>query len=332
MPAAVESMISSRVMPWHRLGVVIPGRASVAEALNLAHLADWNVHTEPVLTRIDSRHYPLPRYRAIVRTSPVTGDPDPLAIVGLNYKPIQNEDAFAFGENILDIGGAHVETAGSLHGGRTTWVLFATEDITVPGTSDVLHTYLLVATTHDGTSSVTVKFTSIRVVCANTLGLALGQAAAPVYRVRHVGSGVVGRVADARAALDLAHRGADALADIAGEWAKVDVNEKEFTRITERLFPLPHDPTPRQQKANATRRELLGHLYLHSPTQNAVRGTAWGVLQAAVEMADWYGRGSNDGARMALRQIGSLSAGGFKAKAAGAVRAVKPRLRIKVAS
>jgi len=100
-----------------------------------------------------------------------------LGVVGERYHVLQNEDLFSFGDNILD-GGGRWETAGSLKGGRVVFGSLALERETVldpNGVADVVKTYLLINTSHDGSIAIQASITPVRVVCANTLNVALNR-------------------------------------------------------------------------------------------------------------------------------------------------------------
>ena len=201
---ATDEMFSFREMPWHRLGVVLdePPR-SIDDALEKASLG-WRGGSADVLIerraewRDDFGHTHAPevvpavtadgaRYRANVRED--TGDL--LGIVSEDYRVVDNREAFAFLDALIG-SELHFETAGSLHGGRRVWVLARLPEWVEVG-GDQTATYVYVANSHDGTLAVTAAATSVRIVCANTLGWALrrsahGEATARTFRFRHTGN------------------------------------------------------------------------------------------------------------------------------------------------
>ena len=163
MAANVETMFSVREKPWHGLGKVVATALSSKEALIAAGL-DWNVIQEPIYT---DREEIISGYRTNIRDV----DRKVLGVVSDRYKVIQNEDAFAFTDELLGEGVCY-ETAGSLQEGKKVWLLARMpHEYIISG--ERISPYLLFSNTHDGTGAVKVALTPIRVVCNNTLNLAL---------------------------------------------------------------------------------------------------------------------------------------------------------------
>src|SRR4051794_34975099 len=165
--------------PWHGLGQELAGRPSVAEAIEASGLG-WDVELVPLVTRDAGEPAPA---RAVRRAT----DRRVLGVVGPAYRPLQNRDAFAFLQPLLDAGLASLHTGGSLCGGRKVWLLaqFEREPLVIAD-GDEVRKFVLLSNSHDGSSSLRVGFTPIRVVCANTLSLAHADAAGSrLIRVRH---------------------------------------------------------------------------------------------------------------------------------------------------
>lgn len=166
MAANVESMFYVRETPWHGLGVRVNEAPASKEALTAAGL-DWNVVQEPIYTETEEL---INGYKANVRDS----DRRVLGVVSDRYKVIQNTEAFAFTDTLLGEG-VRYETAGSLQGGRKVWLLaHMPHEYIISG--ERISPYLLFSNTHDGSGAVKIALTPIRVVCNNTLNLALSTA------------------------------------------------------------------------------------------------------------------------------------------------------------
>ena len=166
MSANVETMFYVREKPWHGLGTEVQEAPSSADALVYAGL-DWEVMQENVYTESGIL---VPGYRVNLRST----DSAALGIVSDRYKVVQNTDAFRFTDNLLGEGVTY-ETAGSLQGGRRVWMLAKMpERYIIAG--DEITPYLVVMNSHDGSSGIKVAMTPIRVVCQNTLNLALNTA------------------------------------------------------------------------------------------------------------------------------------------------------------
>ena len=160
---------------WHRLGVVVPGARTWGEAIELAGL-DWEVEKQPLY---DSEG------NAVAWGTFRSDTNGFLGTVGDRYQPIQNREAFEFCDTLLEVGGAHYESAGALGRGERVWCLARLKgaDFSVAKV-DEHKAYLLFTTSHDGSEVATAKVTTVRVVCQNTLQMAL-KGAGQALRVRH---------------------------------------------------------------------------------------------------------------------------------------------------
>ena len=298
------AFFSARVPAWHKLGIVTPDALTAAEALKTAQL-DWTVEKWPITC-----HRPdLPRHDALEALG-IAGDKrftlrdvsnfemvrigsrfaegaEPMgAVVGTKYLPIQNAEAFALLDNIVDESGAHFETAGSLQGGRRVFMTMRLpEHMDCAGLGDRIETYLLATNSHDGWSSMTAAIVKKRVVCQNTLNIALGGAIS-TFRIRHTKSATE-RIEEARRVLGLSFSyNATFEAEMDRMLNKV-YSESQFERLVKSLVPEPPktagDVTKRH--AQEARDDMLG--LWDSPTQRAITGTTWGALNAVIEYADW---------------------------------------------
>jgi phage/plasmid-like protein (TIGR03299 family) len=287
---------SLREPAWHGLGEVFTEEVSTAEMLKKAKLNKWNVRLEDVAipAGMDSDK----GYSFVVRDNPfIQGNKDVLGVVGERYVPLQNEELFDFADNLLDNGGRW-ETAGSIKGGRIVFGALALERETVidpNGVSDKVNTYLLVNTSHDGSISIQASITPVRVVCANTLNLALGNrgrggSVKQSFKIRHTQT-ASGKVQIAREALGLANAYIDEFSKMANEMIQKEVSKAQFDKIVESLYPTPKDET---QKASMTKHnakiDLINEIYV-GQFNNTISGTAWGVANALTERLDWYRSG-----------------------------------------
>lgn len=300
--SAGQVAFASRAEPaWHLLGEVFPEDESVttADMLRKAHLHDWNVRAEPLTAAINGQEIVVPDQNVILRDNPFyseDSDEEPvnaLAVVGDRYKVVQNEDAFSFGDTLLD-GGGRWETAGSIDLGRKVFGSLAIDrDVVIDpqGAADKTRTYLLISTSHDGSLAVQASITPVRVVCQNTLNVALGRVSQS-FKMRHTQS-IDGRVAEARKALDLTFQYMDNFERKAQELYETEVTNAEFVKIVTDLYPKPES----ESKAAMTRWEnkvdLLGDIWAgnvdNAPdTMSSITGTAWGALNTLIESQDWY--------------------------------------------
>lgn len=186
MAANVETMFYTREKPWHGLGTMVRKAPSASHALALAGL-DWKVEQHPVQTESGIR---LEGFLANIRDT----DSRVLGVVTDKYRVVQNEEAFAFTDELLG-GGVTYETAGSLQEGRKVWLLARLPQRYIIS-GDEIAPYLVFSNSHDGSGAIKVAMTPVRVVCNNTLNLALERAKRSWSTV-HTGN-PAGKMQDAR--------------------------------------------------------------------------------------------------------------------------------------
>ena len=313
------SFASLREPAWHGLGTVFTEEVNTAEMLKLAKLNNWNVRLEDMVLPSDLTSDKT--YSYVVRDNPFNdGQVDVLGVVGERYRVLQNEDLFSFGDNLLH-GGGRWETAGSLKGGRQVFGSIALERETIldpTGVSDVVKSYLLVNTSHDGSIAIQASITPVRVVCANTLALALGQGKRKVkqtFKIRHTQT-ANGKVQAAREALGLATAYLDTFSTVANDLFKAKVSDQKFNEILLTAYPKPEETSKAAFTRWTNKIDTLNDIY-KGQTNFMIAGTAWGALNAMTERIDWYrnARGENSEAMLA-------AASGFEA----ATQAEKNRL------
>ena len=300
---------SLREPAWHGLGTVFDKEVNTKEMLELAHLDNWNVRLEDIT--IPSGFESDKGYSFVVRDNPfIDKQKDVLGVVGERYVPLQNEELFAFGDNMLD-GGGRWETAGSIKNGRQVFGSLALERETVldpNGVSDKINTYLLINTSHDGSVAIQASITPVRVVCANTLNLALGNrgrggSVKQSFKIRHTQT-ASGKIAVAREALGLTHQYMDEFDKMANEMIQTEVSKAQFDKIVESLYPTPKDET---KKASMTKHnakiDLINEIYV-GDYNNTITGTAWGVANAMTERLDWF-RNGRKGSTESIRAAAS---------------------------
>ena len=296
----VASFASFREPAWHGLGTVFTEEKNTAEMLAAANLNNWNVRL--VDLDIPSDLSSDKNYQYVVRTNPTnSSQTDVLGIVGERYVPVQNEELFAFGDNILD-GGGRWETAGSIRGGRVVFGSLALERETVldpSGVADVVKTYLLINTSHDGSIAIQASITPVRVVCANTLNLALGtkrgkNAIKQSFKIRHTQT-AEGKIAVARQTLGLANKYMDAFDVMAKTMIEKEITAQQFNEIILAAYPKPEKDSKGAIKKWETKVDVINDIYT-GQFNGMIAGTAWGAFNALTERLDWYrsARGGNN--------------------------------------
>ena len=295
----VASFASFREPAWHNLGTVFNEEVNTQKMLELANLNDWNVRLEELV--IPSTLTSDKSYQYVVRTNPTNNtQTDVLGVVGERYVPLQNEDLFAFGDNILD-GGGRWETAGSIRGGRVVFGSLALDREIVldpSGVADKIKSYLLINTSHDGSIAIQASVTPVRVVCANTLNLALNRTkkkdgVKQSFKIRHTQT-ASGKVTAARTALGIANAYMDEFSKLANELYQKKVDAKKFNEIILAAYPKPDKDSKGSIKKWENKIDLINDIYT-GEFNGTIAGNAWGALNALTERLDWHrnSRGEN---------------------------------------
>ena len=297
----VASFASFREPAWHGLGTVFTEEKTTAEMLAAANLNNWNVRLEDV--NIPSHLSSDKNYQYVVRTNPTDNtQTDVLGVVGERYHVLQNEDLFSFGDNILD-GGGRWETAGSIRGGRVVFGSLALERETVldpSGVADKVKTYLLINTSHDGSIAIQASITPVRVVCANTLNLALGSKRGKrngikqSFKIRHTQT-ANGKVQIAREALGLANAYMDEFDKLAHAMIQKEITAKDFNDIILAAYPKPEKDSKGAIKKWENKVDVINDIYT-GEFNGMIAGNAWGAFNALTERLDWHrsARGGNN--------------------------------------
>ena len=297
------AFFSARVPAWHRLGQLVPEAVNAADALRLAHL-DWTVtkeqQTVTVLSESGVSTLVSPDV-ATVRVNPFTGLPEILGTVSPGYEVVQNSELAPFLDAIVAESGAHFETAGSLRGGSRVFLSLKLPTGIMVGGVDRVDNYLVVTNSHDGGSSLTAVITPTRVVCANTLSVALAHNVSSV-KLRHT-TNVKDRMAQARQTLGVTVKYLDEFEAIANSMLATSVTNGEFDRLIKAVWPEKDtrtDKSTRGATIAANRTAKVTDLFRNAGTNEVGRGTAWGAWNAVTEYLDHF-QGSGDPDRSAER-------------------------------
>lgn len=259
--------------PWHGIGTVIMDAPTSEDALKLAKL-DWDVIQSPVF--MDNGNM-IPDWFANVRSD----TKEPLGLVRTRYNIVQNKDAFAFVDDIIENTQGiecRYETAGSLFNGKRTFMLVRLPDLDLAG--DKAESYMFLMNSHDGSSGMIAGVSNVRVVCNNTLQFAISQAgkAERIWNIRHT-KNLEGRAQEAAESLKLAVSYQDKVGQIAWEMAEKKVNEEQFFK---KLFNAWNADASEKSKAKLYTN--IHEIYTNKDDLQNFRGTAWGLYNA---VADW---------------------------------------------
>lgn len=189
-----KKMFYTGERPWHGIGTELANPATAEEAIAAAKL-DYKIELQQI--RVSNGKTIQGRKATVVKETGV-----PLGIVSKNYKIIQNTDAFGFFDSVVGGGKAIYHTAGALGAGERIWILAKLPKNSVIKKVDEVEKFLLLTNSHDGRSSLRMFFTPIRVVCQNTLNMALGSANGGIS-IKHIGS-IEEKIEEAQRALGIA--------------------------------------------------------------------------------------------------------------------------------
>jgi phage/plasmid-like protein (TIGR03299 family) len=179
MAHMIETMAYAGETPWHGLGKEVPADLSPEQMLVTAGL-DWEVSKVPAFIRVDGEEL-MTGKSALVRSS----DNSILDVVSNDWLPVQNHTAFEFFDDFVRAGDMEMHTAGSLKNGQIVWALAKIKDGFELFGGDNVEGYLMFTNPHKFGQSIDVRFTPIRVVCNNTLTLALSQKGDRVVKCTH---------------------------------------------------------------------------------------------------------------------------------------------------
>lgn len=274
MAANVESMFYTRKKPWHGLGVQVQEAPESKDALRLAGL-DWKVYQREVYTDSGIK---IEGYRANVRNT----DNKVLGVVTERYKIVQNEEAFSFTDALLGKG-VRYETAGSLQEGKKVWLLARLpKEYIISG--EQISPYLVFSNSHDGSTAVRVAVTPIRVVCNNTLNLALSTAKRS-WAMVHTGN-IKGKIHEAQETLFMAENYMSKLGKEFEELKRQKLSERQVKEYIELLLPLEKTSSLVTAKNVKKLRDDLRARYYDAPDLQDVGGNnAYRFINAVSDFA-----------------------------------------------
>jgi phage/plasmid-like protein (TIGR03299 family) len=304
MPANVESMFYTGATPWHGLGEKLESAPTISEAIEASGL-DWEVGTKDLVTK-DFQEVPA---KATYRKS----DNAILGVVGPRYVPLQNKEAFDWFQPFIDNGECSLHTGGSLSDGQKVWVLAQLNrdpSEIVPG--DEVQKFILLSNSHDGTTSIRVGYTPIRVVCVNTLAAAHQKGVSQMLRIRHTASSKV-NLDNVRDIMDNINMQFEATAEQFRFLASKNFNQHDVRKYVKVLLGCDktHDDDLKTRTRNTIRKVMTT---IEGPKQDmpGVRGTWWAAYNGFNEYLN-YEKGRSNNNRMESLWFGQAGASNMQA-------------------
>ena len=274
MAANVESMFYVRQVPWHGLGTMVQEAPTSEDALHMAEL-DWRVEQTPVFTDAGIE---IPGYKANRRNT----DGSILGIVSDRYRIVQNTEAFEFTDAIVgetEDGVVKYETAGSLCGGKRIWLLAKMPTKKV--LDDDVEPYMFFSNSHDGTGAIKVGMTPVRIVCANTLAIALNTAKRQ-WSTKHVGD-MQSKLEEAKLCLRMADSYMANLDVEADRLANAKLYREQVEEILDEMFPA-DDNTSERKKNNIVQFKNQFWTAYSMPDIQKFEDSAWMAVNAMSDL------------------------------------------------
>ena len=290
MTAAVETMAYVGEVPWHGLGNQVKEGIDLDEFRRSAGL-DWEVQKTPVQYS-DDRHTFKDKF-VLNRTT----DNRPYAVVSGRYKIVQPKAVFEFFRDLLAQHGMKMHTAGSLNEGGKIWALAETGDSAFIRGLDQVKAHLLLCTSYDLTLSTTAQFVSERVVCNNTLNIALGEKGGGRIVIPHAMQFNPDFVKEQ---MGIGREQWGAFSAALETLAKIKVDTTKASQVIDAVFKLPTDPEKRQIDPDRIHAANIVSIFDEMRFKGAdlAGKTAWGLLNATTEYVDWHKRARTQNNRL----------------------------------
>lgn len=300
----VESMAYVNQTPWHGLGAQLAANQPLDVWAQQAGM-NWRIEEAEVRFATPSEAGAIqafPGQKVLYRSDTQA----PLSVVSARYNVVQPAEILEFYRDLTEVGGFELETAGVLKDGKKLWALARTGQHATLKASDRVNGYLLLATACDGTLATTAQFTSVRVVCNNTLAIALGDSTGAVkvpHRSRFDAQAVKRQLGIATSSWDDFMYRMKALAECR---VRDSVADSFFQRVL--TYPTsnasdPSTPIVNDSAIRAVQRLYIGHG--QGALLASADGTAWGLLNSVTEYVDHHRRARSDDHRRDAAWFGS---------------------------
>jgi len=283
MAHMVETMAYAGNVPWHGLGVPVENNLSPQEMLDAANL-NWKVEKQDLVT---STGIPVKGKSGLVRTS----DNSLLDIIGTDWNPVQNIEAFEFFQDFVSNGDMEMHTAGSLDNGKMVWALAKVNDGFELFNGDTVESYLLFSNPHQYGKAIDVRFTPIRVVCNNTLTLSLETTAKNSVKVNHknVFNGEM-----VKEMLGVAHSKLENYKEMAEFLGSKRYTKESITSYFDNVFPISFRGKGEAKKELSNNANRALQVLNTQPGATHAEGSFWQAFNAVTYLTDHeLGRDAN---------------------------------------
>jgi len=296
-----HSFASYKEKAWHGLGQIVENAMTSAQAIELANM-DYEVARASMHAKIGEEFVEVTDRFSNYRTDTNVH----LGTVGERYEIVQNKDAFGFFDAIIDSGEAIFETAGVLGKGQKIFVTAKLpDDMLVHG--EACNKYIILTNSHDGTSSVIAGFTTVRVVCNNTLQAALGRLTNKVY-IQHK-LGAKERIQEAHKVMGIASTYMSEINEIFNQMAKTPISDDNLKNYIVDVMTAENKEEIKEEKVSSQFIKKVNDAYafaLTHPTQqtDATRGTVWGAYNTISGYFNYIQKYNSDEHKFASQMFG----------------------------
>jgi phage/plasmid-like protein (TIGR03299 family) len=305
-----QVLVDNRRNAWKRGGTAVESTSAQAVAREAGldwkvELTDLYAERQTVVSPYDTLTEKLvvPRKQAVIKR---TDDGESvIGVVGSKYKIVQNMEVFGALDTLIESGEARYSAAGEYNGGANVWMLMELPTgVTVA--NDPHAAYLLAKTSHDGSCSVIIRPIIERVFCANQIGKIIhGKMKKPLmYKMKHTTNSELS-ISDIRDITSITYQAIEEYELTAAQLLKREVDKQQAMNIFKKVWALPPEieNTPYEMLSKGQRKQFTmstdaraaaWNIYNSSPTQENIKGTAFGVWQAVIEYADYYAVGGDE--------------------------------------
>ncbi len=307
---------------WVQAGTAV-NAGSASEAARQAGL-DWNVMLADMEAIVSNKvnefetvtdHYPVPKRQAVLKLGKDNTN-EVIGVVGDKYKIVQNMEVFSALDTLVDSGDARYTAAGEYNNGANIWMVMELP-MGVQVANDPHAAFLLVQSSHDGSCAVRIRPIIERLFCANQINRIIKgkDKNAYTYVMKHTTNSELS-VNDIRNITQLTYDSIQQYETIANNMLQRRMDDRTVTNIFKSVWSLPSEienapehllsqGQRRQRTIALNGRDSAWSIYSESPTQENIRGTAFGAWQAVIEHADHHGTGGAD--RRAVATISGRS-------------------------
>jgi phage/plasmid-like protein (TIGR03299 family) len=231
-----HSFFSVKEKAWHGLGTIVQDYLTSAQAIQFAGL-NYDVVKQDLYTTAYNADAQAMDVTKRVKTHFATIRPDTgdvLGVVGQDYEIVQNRNAFSFFDSIVGGDGIMYETAGALGKGERIFITAKLPDYIKVGSDDMIEKYIFLTTSHDGTGSIIAAFTPTRIVCNNTLTLAMGNMSHSI-KIRHTANAKE-RLEQAHKVMGLSNTLSVELETLFNKWSKVRITDPQLKKLIQQAL------------------------------------------------------------------------------------------------